>query len=279
MAVNEIEDVKAAFVQASFIHTADQNYLVGRHALWKHLTTDGFWLAAHAVEKYLKAALLLNGKSSRGYSHNLLKLFDAYIQIAGDHIQDSFAPPKTVAPPLMPWEDQTLRAFMGVLNTVGDPDNRYQLTGYLFSFHDILRLDQLVYFVRRTCRYLKDEDRLTDPMFWEINSKLPLERIIRGQEEHLSDMLLDGNVIWSTVANGGKPVGVGMKPSFSMQMGALNMMIKDLERMPVDQLQTASDELIRWIDLNVQMSKQKAAALKQTVRQVVQRKGQPGSPK
>lgn len=55
---------KHSIINELFIATADDNYVLAR---WQHLNVDFFWLAVHALEKYLKAVLLLNGKSAKPY--------------------------------------------------------------------------------------------------------------------------------------------------------------------------------------------------------------------
>jgi hypothetical protein len=54
-----------------FVRTADENYITARSCAVNRLYTDFFWLAVHALEKYLKAVLLLNGSSSKGCVHNM----------------------------------------------------------------------------------------------------------------------------------------------------------------------------------------------------------------
>src|SRR3546814_205669 len=57
-----------------FVDTADKNYILARLAFINKFDLDFFWLVLHAFEKYCKAILLLNGKSSIGYSHKIIKL-------------------------------------------------------------------------------------------------------------------------------------------------------------------------------------------------------------
>lgn len=59
-----------------FVATADQNYILARTAYFNELDVDFFWLSAHALEKYLKAILLLNGRSAKNYGHNIIDLYE-----------------------------------------------------------------------------------------------------------------------------------------------------------------------------------------------------------
>jgi hypothetical protein len=55
---------KQSIVEDFFISTADDNYVAARWCYLDGLNIDFFWLSVHSLEKYLKAALLLNCKSA-----------------------------------------------------------------------------------------------------------------------------------------------------------------------------------------------------------------------
>ena len=74
---------KHSLVTDLFVRTADENYITARWCAINRLNTDFLWLAVHALEKYLKALLLLNGKSSKGFSHDIVTLYAAAKAIAG----------------------------------------------------------------------------------------------------------------------------------------------------------------------------------------------------
>ncbi len=65
---------KHSIINELFIATADDNYVLARSCFHQHLNVDFFWLAVHALEKYLKAVLLLNGKTAKSYGHDIVKL-------------------------------------------------------------------------------------------------------------------------------------------------------------------------------------------------------------
>jgi hypothetical protein len=56
---------KNNLVHELFVRTADENYIAARWCAINRLNTDFLWLAVHALEKYLKAALLVNGHAKR----------------------------------------------------------------------------------------------------------------------------------------------------------------------------------------------------------------------
>jgi HEPN domain-containing protein len=262
--------IKTGFIKESFIRAADHNYLLGRHGLRHGLVTDGMWLVAHAVEKYLKATLLLNGRGVKTHSHDIASLFDEALQIAGDYIPGNFM--RIRGGVFVEWTKQiTIREYISRLNSLGAPENRYQLLGYNFTTGDVLLTDQLIYWLRRTSRTLGKVENLSDPKFWEIDPYLPLERIFHGSDRALAGMLLEGNLIWNWIMSGGKVRRVSTKTSLSIQTSALDILLDDLKALPADQRSASADKLLHWMCKNVRMSKATEAALKQAVRTITSR--------
>ena len=65
--IEPIHAEQGRIVREIFVDTADDNYITARWCFVEGLNVDYFWLAVHTLEKYMKAALLLNGQSGRGY--------------------------------------------------------------------------------------------------------------------------------------------------------------------------------------------------------------------
>lgn len=59
-----VEASKNNLARELFVRTADENARCANN----RLNTDFLWLAVHALEKYLKAVLLVNGHDTRGLS-------------------------------------------------------------------------------------------------------------------------------------------------------------------------------------------------------------------
>ena len=59
--ITELDVLKNNVVKELFLKTADQTYVVARWCFLNRLYLEFYWNGLHAVEKYLKAALLLNG--------------------------------------------------------------------------------------------------------------------------------------------------------------------------------------------------------------------------
>jgi HEPN domain-containing protein len=75
---------KRDIVDNLFTRTADENYITARWCALNRLQTDFFWLGAHALEKYMKAVLLVNGRTVKEYGHDILRLHAEISEFAGN---------------------------------------------------------------------------------------------------------------------------------------------------------------------------------------------------
>ncbi|KQY99994.1 hypothetical protein ASD45_03655 [Pseudolabrys sp. Root1462] len=144
---------KHSIVNELFINTADDNYIAARWCFHENLNVDFFWLAVHCLEKYLKAALLLNGHSSRSYRHDIIRLYEAVKPLAPELLPKTLVKPSDM--PINVWRQETVEQFVRRLYRDGQADNRYQLYGYSRQAEDLWKLDQLVFSVRRLCQPLE----------------------------------------------------------------------------------------------------------------------------
>jgi hypothetical protein len=84
----EVTAIKHDIIKELFLKTGDQTYVVARWCFLNQLYLDFYWNAVHALEKHLKAVLLMNGCSARApasgpaYGHNVAKLFEAVCALA-----------------------------------------------------------------------------------------------------------------------------------------------------------------------------------------------------
>ncbi|MFZ6762171.1 HEPN domain-containing protein [Pseudoroseomonas sp. WGS1072] len=139
--------LKTAVVHEIFVHTADENYIAARWCCANALTTDFLWLALHATEKYLKAVLLMNGKSAKGFGHDIERLYAEVKKLAGSLLPERLPKPEKLA--ISTWFDRTTEEFIEHLVRYGNADNRYLIYGYNTFSQDLHMLDQLVWAVRR----------------------------------------------------------------------------------------------------------------------------------
>jgi len=150
---SEMDALKNSVVTQMFVDTADQNYLIARWAYHRSMFIDFFWNSVHSLEKYLKASLLLNGRSAiinqdeQAYGHDLTRLFTDVQIYAGDLFPERLTQPRQLDMPH--WRDETPTEFLARFNGLGNANNRYNLFGYVQRWEDLHHFDQFVYFTRR----------------------------------------------------------------------------------------------------------------------------------
>ncbi|OGP57868.1 MAG: hypothetical protein A2162_02300 [Deltaproteobacteria bacterium RBG_13_52_11b] len=67
------------FANRSYRDSADQDYIMARQAYRMQFDSQFRWNSLQAVEKYLKAILLYNDRSTIGISHNLVEALKSVI--------------------------------------------------------------------------------------------------------------------------------------------------------------------------------------------------------
>lgn len=123
----------------SFRDVADQDYIAARLCYCSSLMLQFVWIAQQAVEKYLKAILLYNGKKTLDLGHDLeraLRRVDAI-----KHIDFVLSDPS--------------RAFIKYINQQGV--NRYLEHPHYTRGLELQKLDKCVWELRLYCRVLDYE--------------------------------------------------------------------------------------------------------------------------
>lgn len=199
---------KHAIIQDLFIDTADDNYVAARWCFVEGLNIDYLWLAAHALEKYMKAVLLLNDKTTKNFSHNIVKLYKEVTVIAPDLLPKNMEQPDRFKLPY--WIDETFENYVKRLYHNGNPDNRYLIYGFVKHNVDLFKLDSAVFALRRLCvpldtcynyprrpetKLLTYREKLkTKPDTWRMGFRYNLEQIADGKRgEHLRHVFLNFN--------------------------------------------------------------------------------------
>ncbi len=128
-----------------FRKQADCDYVAARSNFKLQLRQQFLWSAQQAIEKYLKAILLFNGRSARyksdgktEFGHNLCALMDEVKKIEIFSFE------------LDPFQDQ----FIEYLAKQGT--NRYIVTTAYNSGDELEDLDSTVWHIRRYCQYMAD---------------------------------------------------------------------------------------------------------------------------
>lgn len=128
---------KNDFVTRSFRDMADKDYIAARVNHRLGLDFQFLWFAQQAIEKYLKAILLYNGMSAKGFSHSIFEVYKKVLTISD--IKFDF--PKDI------------EKFIQHLDWYGS--NRYFEFPHNLQEDDLLQLDRAVWYIRRYCRYIR----------------------------------------------------------------------------------------------------------------------------
>ncbi len=154
----DLDRHKNTLIRDMFAQPADEAYAIARWCWLNKMYASFYWNALHSIEKYLKASLLYNGQSAirnhanKNYGHDIEKLFQAVQAYALEFIPDEFVRPEKINPNM--WHDEAVIKFVQRFNSLGDPNNRYNLYGYFQRASDIYVFDQLVFSIRRIAQPL-----------------------------------------------------------------------------------------------------------------------------
>jgi hypothetical protein len=144
----DLEIAKSNLVFRTLVHTADQNYCVARWARQNEFYIDFAWSSVHALEKYLKAILLLNGQAVINFSHDVVGLWRTAKSVAGDLLPDRLTPHFNVPGHIDVKPVETFD-FLSFLYVFGSADARYGTAGHYVTIGDLFHLDTLIYSTRR----------------------------------------------------------------------------------------------------------------------------------
>lgn len=277
--LDPIHPHRASIARELFVDTADDNYIAARWCFAEGLNVDWFWLAVHTLEKYMKAAILLNGRSAKGYGHDIDALYAQTRSFAGDLLPDTLTRPDTLDTAY--WRDEAADAFIRRFQDNGNADNRYQIYGFVQHHEDLFKLDSMVFALRRLCVPLDayylgrhrpgsgnpaHRDILTNqPEHWRIFPGCKLTRTSDGKRgEGLRDVLLNLNIPFA-------PDGFCHQPMRSRTAShnpvLLRSILKPLQKTPGDPARVRAEELRDWVLDNVQLPKNVVNQLRQATAQ------------
>jgi HEPN domain len=159
---DEIDDVQCeinCIIKDSYVDSADQDYIVARWAYLNEFYSNFCWSAAQCIEKYLKSILLFHNIAVCDLGHNLVKTFDRVEKKCPDIIIDEFYDvPGITNMMCIKCSSDTPRNYIRGLNDTGDPDIRYLQIHHSVDWTDLMKLDQLVFSLRKYCK---------DPTPWQ----------------------------------------------------------------------------------------------------------------
>lgn len=274
-----------------FILPADETYLLARVSALGNLHSTFAWLANHAIEKYLKANILLRGqplrdRTGRHYGHDTVALYRRCVEI-----DRGLSFPQLVYPEEFPDElrwIEPLEATLVRLNAEGDPHSRYGVQGYRVFSDDLLKLDRMIFHLRTRCR----GKRLSSDMavagsiedavetrhletFWSIDRGGVLERAL-----HASDDKPDPLGTFAKSANIAFLKNHAPRPSrmpSAFGVGAFPSGFFPTDEPDADPvLVQAVDEVLRWAKENIYLPKELQRAIEKALSEIA---GRPDLPR
>lgn len=160
----------------SFIFTADRDYLTARFAFFQKQSHLFLWSAAQAIEKYLKANILLLGTGRIKQTHHHTKLANTLRESpqASRLIIDVAIPNGWQEQGVPDWPSRTVDGFLERIETLGSPNVRYDQVQLDVHLQDLILLDRLTFSLRdrlvvervQDCRLVGDQMK---SCFWDLN--------------------------------------------------------------------------------------------------------------
>lgn len=150
----------------SFIFTGDRDYLTARFTFFQKQSHLFLWSAAQALEKYIKANILLLGQGAITKTHGHKSLADSLRKVRPEGLSIELAMPKGWAEQgVAGWPDVDVDGFLLRIETLGAPDVRYDQVQLEVHLQDLVFLDRLAFRLRHqliaeevvSCRLVGDQ--------------------------------------------------------------------------------------------------------------------------
>lgn len=137
----------------SFVKPADEDYLTARFLAQKGMYRAFYWAASQAVEKYLKAFLLMRGVSlnkEKFKGHPIRALFEEASSVESN-LSISTKPHSLIRiheNVTNLFKEISVSEFLKAVEEYGSPDNRYNSFGVIFNSAYLFALDTFVFTLR-----------------------------------------------------------------------------------------------------------------------------------
>lgn len=140
-------------IYESFVVPADQDYLMSRLLAQKGLPRGFYWAAAQAIEKYLKAFLLMNGEGVKKFKYHPIKaLFGVASEIDASLSDLNILPHRGIqaeVSALHHLRQFSILDYIDDLERHGSADNRYNAFGVTYNTGHLCAMDSLSFQLRR----------------------------------------------------------------------------------------------------------------------------------
>lgn len=140
-------------IYESFVVPGDQDYLMSRLLAQKGLSRGFYWAAAQAIEKYLKAFLLMNGEGVKKFkAHPIEGLFKAASRIDTSIASLNILPHQSIQVDASVSHHLKTFATMDFIDDIekhGSADNRYNTFGVEYNTGHLCAMDSFSFKLRR----------------------------------------------------------------------------------------------------------------------------------
>lgn len=192
--------LKRDTVKRLFLEPADTTYLTARWQFFNGLKFEFYWSAFHAIEKYLKAIVLLNNRSILNIKHDIEKGERIVKEIVGKGLYDSIFPQKLTnrIEHILSINDAAKLHYKGPTDFIknlannGGPNSRYAMTSVTMFTTDLYCLDLTVFSLRRIAKDIsikKVREHLTSHPEECPNRHAFLEKVAFNPEHSLYETL------------------------------------------------------------------------------------------
>lgn len=153
------ERVAKEIVCESFVFTGDRDYITARFAFFQKQPHLFMWSAAQALEKYLKANILLLGSEAVSKVHKHSSLGGDLKKIDPERLHIELDMPSDWAElGITFWRKQDVDKFLKRIDQLGAPDVRYDQTQLEVNLQDLVFLDRLAFRLRHDLIHEQVED-------------------------------------------------------------------------------------------------------------------------
>lgn len=156
-------------VDRQFLSMGDQDYISARQAYWNKLSYPFVWLAGQAIEKHLKASLLVRREKIKK-NHDLVWHFNKLNSLQSFEKKELLLPildseelfsEGFILPSFDEWKyNSNTNDYINKLNIMYDPSIRYGTRSYEIETNDLFKLDQIIFHLRND--FISFSDRPTN---------------------------------------------------------------------------------------------------------------------
>lgn len=147
--LDKFKSVTTEIVIESFLFPADRDYLTARFAFIEKQNHLFLWSAAQAIEKYLKANILLLGVGGIKKTHKLMGMVQSLRAAHPNRLGvDTSIPDGWYELGVGSWPTTSIEDYLLHLENWGAPSIRYDQNGFNVHIQNLVLLDRLVFQLR-----------------------------------------------------------------------------------------------------------------------------------